>query len=377
MISKEFLENLVALDDEGLLGHSSFDEPAVADAVDVAKNREKEVYDWIERNGRVPEESSDDITEHCLAMRYKSMRKDDDVYAPTTLMDIFQSPDFRERMEEMKVSELRDFSGSGIKPHRKNVADYIANRTHIDDFSLYYPLFCTVQTDVEKNIRKIVPFSTADIKAGTFCIAGGILCLIEEVYEPERTSDGRMDNRLHVVFANHTESYMFSDTLRKLMSKKNGRTITEPEKSVFGFKDNERLPEDRDTGYIYILRSLSDEPEVKQFGKDFYKIGYTCGSVEKRIANAEKEATYLRAPVNIVEKWRCTNINPRTLETFLHKFLQGGQIKIRVNDRDGSQIASEWYNVPIGVLDTMIPKILDGTILQYRYDADSKRLVFV
>ncbi|MBP9772812.1 MAG: GIY-YIG nuclease family protein, partial [Candidatus Pacebacteria bacterium] len=41
-----------------------------------------------------------------------------------------------------------------------------------------------------------------------------------------------------------------------------------------------------------------------------FKIGFSSTSIEDRIRNAEKDHTYLMAPVLIVSTYRCFNMNP-------------------------------------------------------------------
>ena len=85
--------------------------------------------------------------------------------------------------------------------------------------------------------------------------------------------------------------------------------------------------DDRVTGYIYVLRSLSENPAISR-QKDLYKIGFTTNRVEERIANAEHE--------------------PR-----------------------------EWFVVPLNVVDIIIRRIMDGTIVGYTYRADLQCLQVV
>lgn len=62
------------------------------------------------------------------------------------------------------------------------------------------------------------------------------------------------------------------------------------------FTNKDITNDDKVTGYIYVLSSLSDNPTIKN-QKNLYKIGYSTNSVEERIANAAHEPTYLMAPV--------------------------------------------------------------------------------
>lgn len=222
------------------------------------------------------------------------------------------------------------------------------------------------------------------MKEGRFYIAGGLLCYVDELFEKELNSFGRRDNRMHVVFANGTESYMLFATFQKIMSAENGRSITEViDKDLDDFQLDGSTEKDRrkfsvpdiETGYIYILRTTSDEDLVKQYNGRLYKVGYTSKTVEERIRNAENEPTYLCAPVVIEETWRCININGRKLETFFHNFFEKAQVKIKGNVNHQLQVASEWFNVPLETLEQTVPLIINGDIRNWRYDHVSGKLV--
>jgi len=93
------------------------------------------------------------------------------------------------------------------------------------------------------------------------------------------------------------KSDILLQTLRKSVVG-DGYAITElqeePESQFFNNTDI--ASDDKVTGYIYVLSSLSDNPAVKA-EKNLYKIGFTTNSVEQRIANAEHEPTYLINPL--------------------------------------------------------------------------------
>ncbi len=385
-ISKSLLDEIFADDDMGLLDRIELNSVKQIEEVDVADIKEKELNDWIKKHGREPSRNSSDVNEKMMAFRYGNIKKRDKAKIEEKEdEDPLSSPELDKMLSEMDDMGLTNFEGSiftspsekkykGTK--ERDSTDYSSKRTAMADFSVFEPIFNKAQSELDKKERTTFPFSAADFKEGRFFICGGLLCFIDKIYEPQRNKFGRMDRRVHVVFANHTESYMLFATFQKIMSEENGRTLTEPNKDSLGEKIDFNLKgEDVETGYIYILRSLSKEKEIEPYGLDFYKVGYTADTVEKRISNAVNEPTYLCAPVKIIEKWRCTNLNAKALETFLHRFLKDAQVRIMVNDKGRHQTASEWYNVPLGVLEVMVPMILDGSIRNYRYDSNVRKLV--
>lgn len=78
--------------------------------------------------------------------------------------------------------------------------------------------------------------------------------------------------------------------------------------------------DDYETGYIYVVKSLSKDPQIASIDS-LYKVGFTAGSVKKRIANAENEPTYLYAPVKLIEQFQVINLSAKSLETAIHHAL--------------------------------------------------------
>jgi hypothetical protein len=132
--------------------------------------------------------------------------------------------------------------------------------------------------------------------------------------------------------------------------------------------------DDEKTGFIYILRSLSTNPEIAAI-EDLYKIGFSSGAVEDRIRNAEKEPTYLMAKVHLVEIFECYNLNPQKLESLLHTFFGSACLNVDVHDKHGKRCTPrEWFIAPLEIIEEVINLILTGEIVNYRYDQDAKRI---
>lgn len=383
-IDKALLDEIFSDDDMNLIDSVIVEKSKPNDSVDISNTKEKEVEEWIEKHGREPSRSSVDVNEKMLAFRYENIKKRNNDKTQKEDENPLSSSELDDMLKEIDYKDLTNFEGSILTPHSEKSksnkkervsSDYSSKRTAMADFSVFEPIFNKAQSELDKRERKTVPFSATGFSEGKFYICGGILCFIDKIYDPQMNTFGRMDSRIHVVFANHTESYMLFATFQKIMCEENGRTLTEPENDSLGDKLDDLRAKEVETGYIYILRSLSKDKEIEPYGLDFYKVGYTGDSVEKRISNAVNEPTYLCAPVKIIEKWRCTNLNAKALELYLHRFLKDAQIKIMVNDKGKHQVASEWYNVPLGVLEVMVPMILDGSIKNYSYDSTIKKIV--
>ena len=104
--------------------------------------------------------------------------------------------------------------------------------------------------------------------------------------------------------------------------------------------------DDEVSGYIYVLRSLSDDPQIAGI-KDLHKIGFSRDAVEKRIKNAEKSPTYLMAPVEVVASYRTYNLRASALENLLHRVFAEVRLDLTQIDRKGRDYdPSEWFVVP-------------------------------
>lgn len=384
-ISKVFLDSIFSSDSLGLIDKVELPKKSVHEDFDVGDSKRKEIQDWMELHNREPDYNSKDPTEKMLAARLKRIKADS---TPDPKKD--DDPLHSEALDKMIAAMgddkgIHDFTGSILKrPWEKKQAEYTAKRTPVRDFRRYEPMFQQVQAEIDSKQRLVVPFSAHGMKEGRFYIAGGLLCYVDELFKKELNSFGRRDNRMHVVFANGTESYMLFATFQKIMSAENGRSVTEViDKDLDDFQLDGSTEKDRrkfsvpdiETGYIYILRTTSDEDLVKQYNGRLYKVGYTSKTVEERIRNAKNEPTYLCAPVVIEETWKCININGRKLEIFLHNFFEKAQVKIKVNANHQAQIASEWFNVPLDTLEQTVPLLINGDIRNWRYDHVSGKLV--
>ena len=116
----------------------------------------------------------------------------------------------------------------------------------------------------------------------------------------------RPDGRTEVIFENGTESNMMYQSLYKALQS-NGKSILQNKKNVneqFLESFSDITEEDKSSGYIYVLKSLSDDPEIALI-QNLYKIGYSKNPVPQRIKDAHNEPTYLMAPVELLSAYKC------------------------------------------------------------------------
>jgi len=152
------------------------------------------------------------------------------------------------------------------------------------------------------------------------------------------------------------------------------RRLVAPDTGQLSF-GGELEADDVETGTIYVLRSLSDDPYVAQHRELIHKIGVTGGKVESRIANAEHEATYLLAKVEVVATYKLAGIQRTRLENLLHRLFAPARLDITIHDRFGHPVQpEEWFLVPLFVINEAVERIKDGSITRYIYDRESASL---
>jgi len=258
---------------------------------------------------------------------------------------------------------------------RKALED-IASRTPCTDFDRFEPLFERVEADLKSGLRKTLRFGRdASVEKGNFFILGGQMAYVAEVGEPVRTPNGESNARLRVIYSNGTESDLLERSLQRALYKdETGRRITDDDHGpLFG---DTLEPDDIVNGTIYVLRSLSNNSYVVEHRELIHKIGITGGKVETRIANAEKDPTYMLAKVEVVATYKLSNLNRMRLENLFHRIFQGARLELTIEDRFGNPVKPrEWFLVPLHVIDEAVKRIQDGSITDYVYDPSQAMLV--
>ncbi|MBT7553519.1 GIY-YIG nuclease family protein, partial [bacterium] len=168
---------------------------------------------------------------------------------------------------------------------------------------------------------------------------------------------------------NGTESGMRFRSLQKALEINGSTVIDENDQIVL--VDNISI-DDLETGYIYILKSLSTDSKISNL-KNLFKIGFSNFIVEKRIQNAEKDPTYLMAPVSVVATYKCFNMDPQRFERLLHRFFGESRLNIEITDKNGNNYTpKEWFIAPITIIEKAIEFIINGEIINYSYDKENK-----
>jgi len=380
------LAKLIADDDLGLLTVKPKRTPQTTEEERLLEGFQ-DLNKFVEQTGAAPTELGCGMNERGLFSRLQAMRGNTawrdkllpfDEYGllkgeqppaepepPASIEDLLNDPFFA-----TLDSDAPDIFDLKHVPKAKDMTspDYVAQRKPSKDFKVYEEQFKDCQAELKAEKRKLLTFANEQqIEIGKFYVLGGVLLLVAEVGE-RFEKNGRWNNRLRLIFENGTESDML---LRSLASQlyKDGKRVTELDEKLMS--DMLVTKDDKSAGFIYVLRSLSDDPEIKAV-PNLYKVGLARRSIETRIQNAPNEPTYLMAPVAMVASFQCYNVNLPKMENLIHRFFDAATAKVQVKDLQGNySTPKEWFSVPLGTIETAVRMLISGEIVNYRYDPNT------
>lgn len=387
------------------------------------------VESFVKQNEREPDEEADELSEATLGVHLAALRRDPDHVkalagfdslglldsatadkggtaqrdaeasryeedevgeaeeANPTTTDVSLSPDSVTSLDDIWNSDALGLLSSGEEgvesifdmthiPERseRDSPDEIAQRTHCPDFYRFSGLFDQVRDELTEGDAEAIRFQReSQIEKGDFFVVNGMMCLVDEVGANEG-ENGRYNPRLRVIFDNGTESNLLLRSLaRALYKDTTGRRILRPDSTFDSLRGVTH--HDKRTGVIYILRSLSKDPALVGI-RNLHKIGYSEKALEKRLAGAERQQTYLEAPVQIVTSFECFNLDPRRFERLVHAMLHQQRVNVLLHSRDGGTYRPrEWFDVELDAAREIVTRIVDGTIAQYRMDNTNGRLI--
>ena len=135
------------------------------------------------------------------------------------------------------------------------------------------------------------------------------------------------------------------------------------------------IDDEKVSGYVYVLRSLSANPDISQHRNYLHKIGVTKTSVKNRISHAAKDPTYLLADVEVVAEFSLYNFNPMVTEQILHTFFSSARADLCIKDRFGNDVKPrEWFFIPLEEIRKAVTYLSDNTILNYVYNAEKAQI---
>lgn len=355
----------------------------------------EEIEAFFEKNGRMPQHGEDrDIFERIYATRLEAIAASQecrDVLAghdkhslldkvAVSVAELSMDIDDETLLAELGVDVPKEGDLTNLthvkSTAEKKAAEEVGSRTLCADFEKFKSLFAKVKDEIKEGVRKTVRFKeSAKINPGEYFILNGQVAYIDQMAEITLDVYGNWDGRMRIIFDNGTESNnLLRSFQRALYKDEAGRRITDPDAGpLFGGKAEDS---DHESGTIYVLRSKSENPEIKSNVNVLHKIGVTGGDVDKRIANARLDPTFLMADVEVIATYDLYNINRVKLENLLHRFFDKARLDVQITDRFGTPVVPrEWFLVPLFIIDQVVEKIKDGTLANYRYDPKEAKLI--
>ncbi len=379
-LSNDLLE-LFESDSDGL-----FDPPKKSIAAtpdDRLSESFKRIIEFVEQNDRMPEIESTDISEAMIAKRLEAIRGNPDKVAalkPIDSLGLLDMPKLPQSIDELFAKdEFGLFDTSAEILDLKHVPAYdkksspesVAKRIATNDFQVFKKGFEEKQTGLASGTYKLVRFTNVQqIAKGGYYVTAGMMTYVDDIGKA-KVVHGRKKERLRAVFENGTESNMY---LRSLASQlyENGYIVVAAD-----YVDQSRMLADDDIikGYIYILKSNSQDPKITTV-KDLYKIGFSTTPVIERTKNAERDPTYLMASVETVASYILTgDYNPQKVEHFLHRIFAETALDVSIIDATGREYKpKEWYSVPLAVIEQAVNLLQSGDIVDYHYDHTNQKI---
>ncbi len=394
---------MTELDDDALLDALGVDVAPISTSSRTPREERiiagfEDILRFYDTHGRKPLHGEGrDIFERLYAVRLDQLRKLPEAQALLAKLDVLgllangklagtdvDVLDEDALLAELGVStESADDNNITVLRHvrssvEKRAAGDVADRTPCKDFDRFQPLFEQAEQELKAGVRKALRFGRdASVVNGNYFIVGGQLAYVAEVGDTIKAPNGESDARLRVIYANGTESNLLRRSLQRALYKDEaGRRLTDPDMGpLFGDSAD---ADDMETGTIYVLRSLSAHPYIAEHRELIHKIGVTGGNVETRIADAEKDPTYLLARVEIVATYKLHNINRVRLEGLFHRLFGGARLDLAIQDRFGNPVKpQEWFLVPLHVIDDAVRRVVDQSITEFVYDRMTASLVRV
>lgn len=397
MFDKEKMLNEIFNDDPlGLLNIKASNSPVVNEDQRLVSTFE-EINTFFEANKKEPEQSSN-INERSLYARLKGIRSSPDkiemllkydrfsLLATNKLPKVISSIDdileddifgIFETKDEDNLFDLKHVKTQDEVEKERESTDFVARRKPCKDFDKYEPLFKKVQQDLKDGKRTMVKFNEQNMQEKTYFVLNGMLVYLEKIHEISKDKNSKYDGRIYCIFENGTESNMLYRSLGKGLYE-NGYAVShssDSDESTLIKNANLITDEDKEAGFIYILKSKSTKQEIREI-QHLYKIGYSTTPVKDRIKNALIEPTYLMAEVEIIAEYQTFNMNTQKFEQLLHNFFGRACVELDVFDNKGKRhTPQEWFIAPIHIIDQAIDLIVSGEIINFRYNFENERII--
>lgn len=341
----------------------------------------EEIAEFTQQHGHPPTKDPTNISEFKLATRLEAMCADDEQrrqLEPLDKLRLLKEPEPPNTIEAAIADDPFGLLGSSDGlfdlqhvPKTQTMPDTIARRTPARDFENFRQRFIDCHADLRAGRRRLVPFKNPlEIKPGRFFVQAGVMLYVVEVGELTRNEIKKANARTRCIFENGTESRLLLQSLASNLYK-GGKRVTVPDDEALaemGLQPNTPMAS------VYVLRSLSDDPQVTEL-PGLHKIGSTSSTAAERTVRAASETTFLGAPVEIVEEYRVPRGIEGKIERMLHRLFAPARIDVWF-ERNGMTVAEaeEWFAVPFRTIEEAIGLIENDSIVNYMYDPASGEL---
>lgn len=355
-----FVEQNSRLPDPNALGHDEMKLAITWQAVKASPTEKMRAADRLglldEKSITPPHSWEDDVIKEAIPESLDDIFNDDDLDVDPSLITFQHTTPSAERV---------------TPDHR---AEFVPCR----DFEKFRERFEMVQEALETGERKaraVRKWAVIEPIEGDFFIRNGLLAMIAE--KSEMTSrGGSRDHRLRIIFSNGTESDPLMSSFRKSLSEdKTARTV---QKVGLGPVDPEWENDQLElSGTIYVARSRSEDPAIRDKRMILHKIGVTSQDVARRVADARNDPTFLLAPVEIVATYSLKNLSRHRVEDLLHRFfISARPAELFIVDRLGKKIfPKEWFYVLPEHVSQAVKLIEEGKLHLFRYDIATQKIV--
>ena len=341
----------------------------LADTANALVETAKEIQSLAERMGA----AADHLEKEEAGLRITSKNNKDSVSKPV-LKAPEQNQDFKKSAapldEKMSLDDILadddfddllgdEFAGSdgdsilggqrAIKAHVRESSDQ-TNREPCLSFETYRKRFEQYKAAIENGKLNVSSNPHGPLTPGDLFLWDGLIALLsgESIDGDVKEHTGK---RLHVVFSNGTEAWLREGSIKRSMYALTDRgnkivckRLVPVSDDLFTADGSDSADENTVTGDIYIARTMSKDPGLAKIRKGAVKIGVTKNPVSVRVANAEKDPTFLCAPIDVVGTFTLHNLVPKKVEGILHAFFGDVRLKIGAKDRFNNDVtANEWF----------------------------------
>lgn len=346
-----------------------------------------DINSFFDIEGREPNPDADSMKESSLGTRLRGMRNREDDrlrLKPHDRNALLATPEEmtpkkESKLEPVKIDDLLDdpifnntdtinTSARANRPSLLSSNRAVFQRRPCEDFECFKLKFKTISNGLEKgSLVRTALIKGSKAQPGDTFLWRGMICFVEK---EASLDEQEYEGRIRIIFSNGTESWMKPASVTRHFYALRGRG----EKNAYVERvilasdaPKDETPdiseeEGDTTGYVYVARTLSTDPNIIPHKKSMVKIGSTKNSVKTRVAGAEKDPTFLLARVKVVRTFILKNLDPLKVEKHLHKLFAHRQLEINIHDRFGKHVsATEWFAVSPAEVSEAIEDVVKKT----------------